>query len=302
MKRTVIVRLVALIIAAWVSLATSGHAQLTPITAGPTFGSDDWNTATLTPSSIIPVGGGTTVAQCPWINTGLADLGYVLSNGWNISWANDGTWVQNVVTVNQYYAWVKNEPSVVAPNGTNYPGRAKYQNTDAGGAIFGLTYNPGANNPTNVHFIQAYEESFNGGSFTFHLDNGGTAAWNAGLPWYDWQGAAGGPGTANGGTSPTNNAIGSWFLDTPADFEAATYAAPSGLGEEKLTNSVVQFQVVVAVDNTVGGTNNVTLYGGDWWGYTYSNSDTIPEPSTFLLVAFGILGMVRLWRRRARAG
>jgi hypothetical protein len=36
----------------------------------------------------------------------------------------------------------------------------------------------------------------------------------------------------------------------------------------------------------VNGVNNVTLYGGEWWGYTYSATPTPnPEPSTLFLVA-----------------
>jgi hypothetical protein len=280
-----------LVSAAILSLAATSYAQLAPTTAGPLFGSDDWNTATLNPSPIIPVGGGTAVPQCPWINTGLAQAGFVASNGWNFTWAPSAAFVQPDLTINQYFAWVVNEPKVIQPNGgTNWQSKPNppFQNRDAGGAVFGLTYNPQAGDPTNVFFIQAYIESFNGGQIATNLDNP-----TAGSPFYNVGGAA--------GLGTTNNANASWFLDMPYDSEANTNIPNRGPGEESLTNSVVQFQVVLAVDVMSGTTNNVTLYGGDWWGYQYSNTD-IPEPSTVVLAASGLgaLALVRTIRRRRR--
>jgi hypothetical protein len=37
--------------------------------------------------------------------------------------------------------------------------------------------------------------------------------------------------------------------------------------------------------------NAVTLYGGEWWGFTFSAVD-VPEPSTFVLLAFGGSGLL----------
>lgn len=141
------------------------------------------------------------------------------------------------------------QPAVTAANGTTYPSNLPGIN-DAGGAVFNLKYTPvsSAHVFTDLHWIQAYSEVTKGVAATL-LDNLG-----ASTPFYDAKGTA---GTLAGG--------GGWFLDTPYDIEKEYESNPV---------SSVQFQVVLAdYDNT---NKKVTLYGGDWWGYTYTASD-VPE-------------------------
>ncbi len=283
------VYLAMIAVALFASQAATSRAQLTPTTVTAN-GPDDSNTSTLNPSPIIPVGGGTAVPQCPWINTGLADSGFVGSNGWNFTWAPSAAFIQPDLTITSYYAWAVNSP-VNVPNPDGSINNRNVVGQDAGGALFIMTYTPKPGDPTNsatssLHWVQGYEESFNGGPFTFHLDQPTNSS-----PFYDVGGAAG------MGTLP-NNA--SWFRDTPYDYEAAQYPG-SGLpgGEESLTNSVVQFQVVLASDTVSNGAHNVTLWGGDWWGYQYSNFDVVPEPSSLALLSMGVLALMGM-RRRVR--
>ena len=73
----------------------------------------------------------------------------------------------------------------------------------------------------------------------------------------------------------------------------------SATASEYEMNPVVssQFQVVLSSDTTsvdrFGVTQNaVTLYGGLWWGFNYTASDTpVPEPSTLLLLTLGGVGL-----------
>ena len=269
-----------------VSQVATSRAQLTPTTVTAN-GPDDSNTSTLNPSPIIPVGAGTTVPQCPWINAGLANAGYVASNGWNITWASSIPFLQPDLSIKTYNAWAVNSGDVTGLNGTVY---SRYvTNQDAGGANFQLQYTPQAGDPTNnLHWIQAFQESFNGGPTNISLDND-MRAWTNGTPFYDTLGVAG-MGTLS------NNA--SWMLDIPYDFEAATYGGLPG-GEESLTNSDVQFQVVLASDDFSNGVHKVAIYGGDWWGYKYSNFDVVPEPSSLALLSIGVLVLIGI-RRRVR--
>jgi hypothetical protein len=74
----------------------------------------------------------------------------------------------------------------------------------------------------------------------------------------------------------------SWFQDRPLDTEPRLMArAGTAEGANEIdTNSDVQFQVAVVVDNgaipMTAITHNLTLYGGLWWGYNYWNNDNIP--------------------------
>jgi PEP-CTERM motif len=45
-----------------------------------------------------------------------------------------------------------------------------------------------------------------------------------------------------------------------------------------------------SVDKNGVTQNNVTLYGGEWWGVTYTAKDA-PEPSTYALLTLGGIGL-----------
>ena len=96
--------------------------------------------------------------------------------------------------------------------------------------------------------------------------------WVRGKPFYDQILAAG-----------QKNGV-YYFADIPGNTEA-----------EYETNPVadVEFQVFPAVDVPgnglmIGGntiTDNVTIYGGDRWGFQYNAVDATPEPAAFCLLA-----------------
>ena len=160
---------------------------------------------------------------------------------------------------------------------------------ELGGAVFNLKYTPQAGAPaiTNLHWIQAYTGSIYGNAFGPILDNNPSGPYSSQTndsPFYDTQYFAG--TLTNGG----------YFIDRPYVFE-----------NEYETNPVVssQFQVVLANDaiSVVGGvvSNSVTLYGGEWWGYTFSAVDVVPEPTAAALFVIGALGCF-LVRRGLRSG
>src|SRR3974377_2260550 len=92
-----------------VLLPEAARAALTPTTAGPKFGIDDYNVSTLNPSPAIQV---STLAgaQCPWINTGLNNF-ISTHPGWTYSWASqaDMAKVEQGISILDYYSWVVTE-------------------------------------------------------------------------------------------------------------------------------------------------------------------------------------------------
>jgi hypothetical protein len=54
-------------------------------------------------------------------------------------------------------------------------------------------------------------------------------------------------------------------------------------------------QTFVALDNVVGARNDVTLYGGPSWGFTYVNAD-VPEPATAITAGLALFGLALLIR------
>jgi hypothetical protein len=262
-------------------------------------------------SSLSP--GGNLPGQCPWINTGTAafnagtngiydpvgmtypaNQNKAAGSTWNFSW---GTKAQQVaveagISIKDYYPFVVTAPTVTAADGLNtqYPGGGS---AEKGGAVFQMTYTPVVANPDtptfhSIHIIQGLQAFYDDPTITpnTRLDN--PAATNT--PFYDDGGAA---GSIAGG--PANSM---YFLDRPQKVEdealEVTFPAP-------IAN--VQFQAVIADDdyNSVTNTHNVTLYGGEWWGYQAFASDNnpIPEPASLGLLAVG--GMSLLGRRRKAA-
>ncbi|MBV9745423.1 MAG: hypothetical protein JO099_16805, partial [Acidobacteriia bacterium] len=210
-------------------------------------------------------------------------------------------------TVNLYDAWAVTNDAVKDPGGTQ---RARpVANADAGGADWALTYTPtAATDPTGIHFIQAYFENLQqvtGGTEAnptinnvnqILLDNLGAAT-----PWYDTRGIS----SLGVGKNP------SWMFDNPYDCENSGTPSMNGTNEGMsptclggtdgaLLASTVIFQTFVAVDmGAIAGTtitHNVILYGGEQWGYNYSNVDT-PEPAFGMISALGLLGFAALKRR-----
>ncbi len=296
--------MVAILLLSFLSLQGS---LLAATTAGPTKGGDDFNTTSLVPTTPISIGQGTTVTQCPWINTGMN--AFVAANPtWAYSWST--TALPGTLAYSSYIPWAANQPPITLPDGTVNP--SKYSNAERGGASFITTFNPQGGTAVNgIGFIQAYQETFtnfdptaNGGNGApvnssvsyVKLDNAAVAS----NPFYNTGSGGGYIGAANQGA--TNQ---TWMEDRPNDPEPAAAdaagipAATAAAAENFIAN--VQFQVVVAVDTgpkAGGAQHNIVLYNGYWWGYQYSSTDT-PEPAALTLLGLG--GAMLLMQRRRRS-
>jgi len=195
-------------------------------------------------------------------------------------------------TYDGYNPWVVTQPVVKAADGTTYPSRIS--DAEVGGAVLNLKYTPVAGAPsiTDLHWIQAYTGTVLGTAFGPILDNDPAHPYSAQAsdsPFYDARYAA---GRLGGG--------GAWFLDRP-------FVTENEYEENPVVS--VQFQVVLVGDTLTqtptgpGGAmvtqHALTLYGGDWWGYTYTAVD-VPEPSTWVLVMCGGVGVV-VMELRARS-
>ncbi|HUO08000.1 MAG TPA: PEP-CTERM sorting domain-containing protein [Phycisphaerae bacterium] len=285
-----------------VSLLAGNARGVTFQNAGPTVNGDDSITATanpypLIPVSTIPAGGGTPAGQCVWINTGLNN--FITANpsngtgptgqGWSYSWAGvaQEAKVEAGINILDYYPYVVTPPAVTTADGTNYPAGAP---GELAGAVFNISYTPtvanGAPVLTNPRWIQALtgvrrgtntgtppgtpilDTPFNGGGSAFVSQSNLT-------PFYDPLGSA--------GTYGANNAF---FMDEPVINENEYESNPV---------ASVQFQAVLAtVAQTVDANgitqNAITLYGGEWWGFSYSATD-VPEPAACVMLMFGAGGL-----------
>lgn len=266
------------------------------------FFRDDLHTSTLNPYPLVPVSSITyaghpeLTGQCIWINAGLD--AYTKANpAWSYSWAGVAqeaaaekgislvSYTSNGHTYSGYNPYVVNQPDVTAANGRNYP--SDITNAEVGGAVLNLKYTPqaGVNIKGQLEWVQAYTGTIYGTAFGPILDNDPAHPYeaqnNAGLPFYGPDGPYT-AGTLAGG--------GGWFLDTPFVTETTT-------GGEYESNPVVsaQFQVVLADYDAAN--KHITLYGGEWWGYTYTAVET-PEPASCLLLGLGGGGLF-LFRRVA---
>ena len=273
----------ALSVTLWSSTASGTTAA--PTATG--FGVDDNNTSTL-----VPFGAQYTTAS-GFLNNAIANSAFNNAN-WIFQFVN-GTTTPFIpagdLTVNTYSAWVVTNDPVADPGGTlrNRP----VNGADGGGANFALTYTPRAASTdpgaASIHFLQIFRESLNGQAATFNLDNG-----QPGTPFYD-------PGFIS-----NIGAISSWMFDISYDCENGLTGEtqnrqPTCMGgmDEVLLSSALDFQVFVAVDNLADGVHTVNLYGGEAWGYRYSNTD-VPEPSTFTLFAAGLAGLLGYGWRHSR--
>lgn len=253
------------------------------------FGQDDWNISTLNPPSAIPVDGDyfsnlKKVLGAP--GQGPGGKGFNTGTGWDFSQA--GAAATNAVladiTIDEYYPWVVNSPDVdnpANPDGGIY--NVGKTNVDVGGAVFSMTYTPKAGDPANVHFVQVYGESLNGGATTYHVDTLDGSK----NPFYDQQ---------QGASVETLPDGSQWFSDEPYLCESGPKVDCSIEGAEDFGGTFYA-GVFIATDNVVNGVNKVTIYGGELWGYTYSNSDSpVPEPSAAMLTGTGMLALLGLSR------
>ncbi len=286
-------------------------------TVGPTPFGDDLHSASLNPYPAIAV---STIAsnppgQCAWINAGLnAFLAANPANGtgpsgqgWSYTWAGAAAEakVEAGIKILDYFPFVVFAPKVTAapgsqptaanPNGARvFPQRAS---GELGGAVINLQYTPQAGAPaiTNLHWIQAYTGTTWGVNVPPLLDNDPNNAYKSQAtitPFYD--AISPGAGTLAGG--------GGWFEDRPQVPEFDVYYTKKEYESNPVAS--VQFQVVLVSDtqSVVGGVtqNALTLYGGEWWGFTYSAVDT-PEPASLTLLGLGTVSLAGYgWRQRKR--
>lgn len=256
-----------------------------PITSGapmvgPVVGMDDNNYTKLVPYNAANALKPTFISYCSWINAAMtAYCNDPKNKGYTFSWAG----AANTITaadfnVTNYTAWAGTSNDITAGDGSTY--NRNQVNQDAGGASLAFTYTPNVANgdPTNVRFIQAYNESFTGSAYQIHLDH------RRASPFYD-DGYAG--GTKANGKQLANKS--SWFLDSAYDTEDSLLKTAGRTEANEIdTSSDVQFQVAAVVDNGpakingVNYTHNLTLYAGLWWGYNYWNNDDVarqaPDP------------------------
>jgi hypothetical protein len=275
---------------------------------------DDIHMASLNPYPDIKI---STIAsdppgQCAWINTGLDNFKKVnpmdgsgdSKAGWKFTWAGAAVEakVEAGIKILDYYPYVVTPPKAKTASGVDLPAKNP---GELGGAVINLQYTAQKDVPIkNLHWIQALTGTLWGnptGGGTPILDTGPAYKSQSTItPFYDVNDD--GTPYPYAGTYGAGNAF---FLDRTIVPEFDSYFT----NQEYESNPVasVQFQVILAGDNVTtddkGVTqHDVTLYGGEWWGFTYEAIET-PEPSTFLLITVGGSGLLffRSIRRRRRA-
>lgn len=276
------------------ALLAAGNARADTFqSVGPVLYGDDFHSASLTPYPTIAVSSILSPAgQCTWINAGLdAFIAANPANGsgpsheaWSYTWAEPAVeaQVEAGLKVLDYYPYVVTPPAITYGDG-NIPEGAK---GELGGAVLNLEYKPVAGGPVikNLHWIQAYTGTIYGKAFDPVLDNDSNFAYTgqgSKSPFYDTEYIA---GTLENGDG--------YFVDRPKVVENEYEQNPV---------ASIQFQAVLVDDNRtfVNGVvqNNLTLYGGAWWGFNYTAVDT-PEPSACAFLGAGALGAGGFLRRR----
>jgi hypothetical protein len=289
------------LIAVGVLLSPSNARGTTFQTVGPIPYGDDLHSATLNPYPPTPV------TNCDWINIGLN--AFIAANpangsgpsgeGWTYHWADQAQELKVLagIKILDYYPWVVTPPQITAAPGSkptpgNPNGAKVFQQgapAEQGGAVINLQYTPqpGAPKINNLHWIQAGEGTIYGEASPPHLDNNplNLFAQSDETPFY-----GGPPGPFAAGTLAGG---GGWFADRPFNPENEYESNPV---------ASMQYQVILASDDITRDKNGVfqndiTLYGGVWWGYTYVAVDS-PEPGSLTLLGSGALGLLGYgWRR-----
>lgn len=308
--------LLAVSILIWPRLALGGFVSNSGSTSA--FFGDDLHTSTLNPNPLVPVstityaGHPELTGQCTWINAGL-DAFKVANPTWSYSWAGVTqeavvekgislvSYTFNGTNYSGYNPFVVSAPQVTgAPGSQPTPDNpngarvfAQRPSGEVGGAVLNLQYKPQAGAPAinNLHWIQAYTGTIWGHALSPILDNDPANPYKSQgtvTPFYD-QISPGG-GTLAGG--------GGFFEDRPQVPEFDLYYTRKEYESNPVAS--IQFQVVLADFNE--DTKHITLYGGEWWGFTYSAVE-LPEPSSCLLMTLGGGGLLFLRRmtRRMRA-
>jgi hypothetical protein len=294
----------SVIFALAILLPTEGKAN-TMANQASGWGIDDWNLSTLNPVQYITTSTWLPLAQASSaFNTPNWTFGFTTGS---MVPAGDFSYVD--------LAWVVINDPITDPNGIPHarPMMDSTTEADVGGEDFELIYRPNyastsPNDPVNVVFLQMYQQSF-----CISSDDVTCTWWTDPTTHFDYVSGATTPlyiasGGIGGVIAGQPNAT--WMFDNPDDCENSNTPRVPGLNEGDsqsciggtdgtILASQVDFQTFIATD-TVNGTNHtVTLYGGESWGYQYSNSD-VPEPATFMLVGGNLIFIAfgGLWRVR----
>ncbi|MBC7834504.1 MAG: hypothetical protein H7Y88_05310 [Phycisphaerales bacterium] len=225
-------------------------------------------TATIGPLSTV----GT--SSCVALMDGLDAQNFNGGGGWTVDFA--GVLSEGAVSLDQYYAWVSNEPTVTC-GGTTFPGEASGQ---IGGAAFCLEYTPGPGDPatSDVHWVQAIRTN---SPSQFGIDNG--VAGDDGFFNYLDNGLNGAPGMdpfydTNGAAGPD------YFLDIP--FRSC----------DEDCDVSVEWEACVYLATGSVATQDLTLYSLGWsWGFTFTCTPVPAPGATSLLL---VIGAVAYRRRR----
>jgi len=242
-------------------------------TAGPQFGVDDFNTSTVYQLSDVNTA---TSGFYSWVASSLSQLQTSSAGAFSFQWSLMDA-VSAAIQDPVYEAWVVTRPAVTG-GGKTFHGGADDKVEDRGGAAIVLTYTgvPGVtiNNPC---WIQVYRGSRHGVLENPTIDNP-TPTTAVCYP-------SNASGTLAGG--------GVWLEDRPFTRELEYELNPVANEE---------FVSLLVGQNIVNGIDDVTIYGGVDWGYTYTAYDT-PEPASIGLLAAGIgaIAMLAFLRRRKSA-
>jgi len=327
-------RRIAILIANVSIFGTMMHGATVPAVKGggpPTaqgWGQDDNNIVTLTPWDAANLA--VYVTSCPWVQPAI-DNNATFSNAanWSFRFAQNAG-LPNVpagdFTINLYSAWVVTNDAGGPGGATDLAGNNQARpvnGADGGGANWEVTYTPRPDpanpgmflDPTGLSFLQVYREilTFNDGTAdnpivrvvtNYFLDgyNDDPAA-GAVSPFYEARGV-------NGNLAGNPNAH--WMFDNPYDCEnkGTGLRDPNtneptcrGGTDGRLLSSDVEFQTFAARNlgaamiNGNPVANNGILYGGEWWGYAYTNAD-VPEPALSMVAGAALLAMAWIRARR----